>query len=200
LSWTARIFVSRGRCLSVSFPVPSDIHSVKHARLIARSQCMLVMSESCFSVIAGEQRRPAGSADGADEPNLERHSKECNGVVCRLSANRNRVRSCELCRPVHACYKCQRSLLGNCNGELMTQRRRRDCQRIAGYHQHGSNGLRANSNPARSILREHPASRVHHSHRPGPHAVASATGKACGNSCISRRYTCRQPPGCACNG
>jgi hypothetical protein len=26
------------------------------------------------------------------------------------------------------------------------------------------------------------------------------TGKACGNSCISRTATCRQPPGCACNG
>ena len=26
------------------------------------------------------------------------------------------------------------------------------------------------------------------------------TGKACGDSCISRSYTCRQPPGCACNG
>jgi endonuclease YncB( thermonuclease family) len=25
-------------------------------------------------------------------------------------------------------------------------------------------------------------------------------GQACGNSCISRRYTCRMPPGCACNG
>lgn len=25
------------------------------------------------------------------------------------------------------------------------------------------------------------------------------TGQACGNSCISRRYQCRQPPGCACN-
>jgi competence protein ComEC len=24
-------------------------------------------------------------------------------------------------------------------------------------------------------------------------------GKACGNSCISRRYTCHQPPGCACD-
>ena len=24
-------------------------------------------------------------------------------------------------------------------------------------------------------------------------------GKACGNSCISRSYTCRQPPGCACD-
>jgi hypothetical protein len=24
--------------------------------------------------------------------------------------------------------------------------------------------------------------------------------KACGNSCISRSYTCRQPPGCACDG
>ena len=24
-------------------------------------------------------------------------------------------------------------------------------------------------------------------------------GKACGNSHISRRYTCRKPPGCACN-
>lgn len=26
------------------------------------------------------------------------------------------------------------------------------------------------------------------------------TGKACGNSCIARSSTCRQPPGCACNG
>jgi hypothetical protein len=26
------------------------------------------------------------------------------------------------------------------------------------------------------------------------------TGKACGNSCISRNYTCHQPPGCACDG
>ena len=26
------------------------------------------------------------------------------------------------------------------------------------------------------------------------------TGKACGNSCISRSYTCRRPRGCACNG
>lgn len=25
-------------------------------------------------------------------------------------------------------------------------------------------------------------------------------GKACGNSCINRSYTCRQPPGCACDG
>ena len=25
-------------------------------------------------------------------------------------------------------------------------------------------------------------------------------GKACGNSCINRHYTCRQPPGCACDG
>jgi len=25
-------------------------------------------------------------------------------------------------------------------------------------------------------------------------------GQACGNSCISRRYTCRKPAGCACNG
>ena len=25
-------------------------------------------------------------------------------------------------------------------------------------------------------------------------------GKACGNSCISRRSTCRMPRGCACNG
>jgi endonuclease YncB( thermonuclease family) len=25
-------------------------------------------------------------------------------------------------------------------------------------------------------------------------------GKACGNSCISRRYTCRKPVGCACDG
>lgn len=25
-------------------------------------------------------------------------------------------------------------------------------------------------------------------------------GKACGNGCISRSYTCRKPPGCACNG
>lgn len=25
-------------------------------------------------------------------------------------------------------------------------------------------------------------------------------GKACGNSCISRNYTCRKGPGCACDG
>ena len=25
------------------------------------------------------------------------------------------------------------------------------------------------------------------------------TGKACGDSCISKNYTCHQPPGCACN-
>jgi len=25
-------------------------------------------------------------------------------------------------------------------------------------------------------------------------------GKACGNSCISRSYTCHKPVGCACNG
>lgn len=25
-------------------------------------------------------------------------------------------------------------------------------------------------------------------------------GKPCGNSCISRRYNCHQPPGCACAG
>jgi hypothetical protein len=26
------------------------------------------------------------------------------------------------------------------------------------------------------------------------------TGKACGNTCIARKRTCRTPPGCACNG
>jgi endonuclease YncB( thermonuclease family) len=26
------------------------------------------------------------------------------------------------------------------------------------------------------------------------------TGKACGDSCINKNYTCHQPPGCACNG
>jgi len=26
-----------------------------------------------------------------------------------------------------------------------------------------------------------------------------STGQACGNSCISRSYTCHRPPGCACN-
>ena len=26
------------------------------------------------------------------------------------------------------------------------------------------------------------------------------TGKACGNTCIARNKTCRQPPGCPCNG
>ncbi len=25
-------------------------------------------------------------------------------------------------------------------------------------------------------------------------------GKACGNSCIKRTYTCTKPPGCACDG
>jgi micrococcal nuclease len=42
---------------------------------------------------------------------------------------------------------------------------------------------------------------------PRPTAVPTArtccrvctTGKACGNSCINVNYTCRQPPGCACN-
>lgn len=27
-----------------------------------------------------------------------------------------------------------------------------------------------------------------------------SSGKACGNACINRNYTCHQPPGCACNG
>jgi hypothetical protein len=27
-----------------------------------------------------------------------------------------------------------------------------------------------------------------------------STGKACGNSCISAKRTCRKPRGCACNG
>ena len=25
-------------------------------------------------------------------------------------------------------------------------------------------------------------------------------GKACGDTCINKTYTCRKPPGCACNG
>ena len=25
-------------------------------------------------------------------------------------------------------------------------------------------------------------------------------GKACGDSCISKKYICRKPPGCACDG
>tara|TARA_B100001250_G_scaffold265060_1_gene228551 strand:+ start:5674 stop:5928 length:255 start_codon:yes stop_codon:yes gene_type:complete len=25
-------------------------------------------------------------------------------------------------------------------------------------------------------------------------------GKACGDSCINKNYTCTKPPGCACNG
>lgn len=25
-------------------------------------------------------------------------------------------------------------------------------------------------------------------------------GKACGNSCINKNYSCQQPPGCACDG
>ena len=28
--------------------------------------------------------------------------------------------------------------------------------------------------------------------------VRCSAGKPCGNSCINRNYTCRQPPGCAC--
>jgi hypothetical protein len=37
--------------------------------------------------------------------------------------------------------------------------------------------------------------------RPGPVCCrVCTTGKACGNSCISRSFTCHQPPGCACNG
>lgn len=27
-----------------------------------------------------------------------------------------------------------------------------------------------------------------------------STGKACGNSCISRKKRCHKPPGCACDG
>lgn len=39
----------------------------------------------------------------------------------------------------------------------------------------------------------------------GPFQLAACckicrTGKACGNSCISRAYTCHKPPGCACDG
>ncbi len=39
--------------------------------------------------------------------------------------------------------------------------------------------------------------------RPAPKNYCCKTcskGKACGNSCISRSYTCHQPPGCACDG
>lgn len=37
--------------------------------------------------------------------------------------------------------------------------------------------------------------------RPGKVCCKICTkGKACGNSCISRSYTCHQPPGCACDG
>ncbi|MEC8880235.1 MAG: hypothetical protein VYC49_08810 [Pseudomonadota bacterium] len=32
------------------------------------------------------------------------------------------------------------------------------------------------------------------------HSVVCRKGKACGNSCISRSYTCTKPPGCACDG
>ena len=35
---------------------------------------------------------------------------------------------------------------------------------------------------------------------PKPCCRVCTTGKACGNTCISRNLTCRQPPGCACNG
>ena len=37
--------------------------------------------------------------------------------------------------------------------------------------------------------------------KPKKHACCKICrkGQACGNSCISRRYTCREPPGCACN-
>ena len=34
--------------------------------------------------------------------------------------------------------------------------------------------------------------------RSGACCKRCTTGKPCGNSCISRSYTCRQPPGCAC--
>jgi len=34
---------------------------------------------------------------------------------------------------------------------------------------------------------------------PPPCCKYCTTGKACGNSCISRSYTCHKPPGCACN-
>ncbi|MBK1634395.1 hypothetical protein [Rhodovulum adriaticum] len=40
----------------------------------------------------------------------------------------------------------------------------------------------------------------------GSHLIKAACckvcrkGKACGDTCISRSYTCRKPPGCACDG
>lgn len=46
-----------------------------------------------------------------------------------------------------------------------------------------------------------PATRVAPSRPPARRCCRVCTrGKACGNSCINRSYTCRQPPGCACNG
>jgi hypothetical protein len=36
--------------------------------------------------------------------------------------------------------------------------------------------------------------------QPPPCCRRCTTGKACGNSCISASFTCRQPAGCACNG
>jgi hypothetical protein len=34
----------------------------------------------------------------------------------------------------------------------------------------------------------------------GPCCRVCSTGKACGDSCINHDLTCRQPPGCACDG
>ncbi|MDD5370442.1 MAG: hypothetical protein PHQ40_15270 [Anaerolineaceae bacterium] len=33
-----------------------------------------------------------------------------------------------------------------------------------------------------------------------PCCKVCTTGKACGNTCINKNYTCHKPPGCACNG
>lgn len=50
--------------------------------------------------------------------------------------------------------------------------------------------------PARAVPQTAPAP------SPGPRRSCCrmcTTGKACGNSCINRNLTCRQPAGCACN-
>jgi hypothetical protein len=59
---------------------------------------------------------------------------------------------------------------------------------------------RAPEKPRRPV-REKPAPKREEPERPAPKSCCKtcSKGKACGNSCISRRLTCHKPPGCACD-
>ena len=75
------------------------------------------------------------------------------------------------------------SIFANMDGTFTTTTQRPDTTRIA--------------RAARPFLDEGGVT----THEPGAGACCKicTRGKACGNSCINLSYTCRQPPGCACN-